>query len=162
MSDDPPVTGTPPTDDPPATGGEDLAAEVEKWKSLSKKNEARAKENATAAKRLRDIEEANKSEAQKAADRVAQAEAEMASVPAKVAEGLRDSLVELGLVTEDDKVLLNASDPETLLAQVKRLGVRGVEGKKNGNRAPLQGRTTNQSGKDEPLREFTRTLFKSG
>lgn len=161
MSDDPSETGTQDTD-PPATGADDLAAEVDKWKSLSKKNEARAKENATAAKRLREIEEAGKSEAQKAADRVAQAEAEMASVPAKVAEGLRDSLVELGLVTEEDKVLLSASDPETLLAQVKRLGMRGVESKKNGNRAPLQGRTTNQTGKDEPLREFTRTLFKAG
>jgi len=155
---------TPPPADPPATEGApvDLSAEVDKWKALSKKNEARAKENSAAAKRLAEIEEAGKTEAQKAADRIAQAEAEVASVPAKVAEQLRDSLVDLGVVSAEDKVLLTASDPETLLAQIQRLGVRTEDRKKNGNRAPLQGRTTNQPGNDESLREFTRSLFKSG
>lgn len=49
--------------------GADLAAEVEKWKSLARKHETRAKENASAASRLAEIEEASKSEAQKLAER---------------------------------------------------------------------------------------------
>lgn len=44
----------------------DLAAELAKWKELSKKNEQRAKANADAAARLAEIEEAQKSAEQKA------------------------------------------------------------------------------------------------
>ncbi len=43
----------------------DLAAEVEKWKSLSRKNEDRAKANSGAAKRLEEIENASKSETER-------------------------------------------------------------------------------------------------
>lgn len=43
----------------------DWKAEAEKWKTLSRQNEARAKENAEKAKRLDETEEANKSELQK-------------------------------------------------------------------------------------------------
>lgn len=162
MSDDAAATGADAqTTDTAATDGAevDLAAEVEKWKALSKKNETRAKENSAAAKRLAEIEEAGKTEAQKAADAKAKAEAEVAAVPARVAEGLRDALVALGVVSEDDKVLLTASDPETLLAQVKRLGARAEDRKKNGNRAPLQGQTTSKTAED-PLREVVAGLFK--
>jgi hypothetical protein len=57
-----------------ATQPKDLAAEVEKWKDLSRKNEARAKANADAAKRLAEIEDAAKSEADKLAERLTAAE----------------------------------------------------------------------------------------
>lgn len=57
----------------------DLAREVEKWKALSRKNELRAKENSTAAKKLQDLEDANKSEFQKAQERAAKAEADVLS-----------------------------------------------------------------------------------
>jgi hypothetical protein len=57
-------TATPePTE--PATG--DLAAEVEKWKSLSQKNEQRAKANATAAKELEELRKQSMTEVEKAA-----------------------------------------------------------------------------------------------
>lgn len=56
----------------------DLAAEVEKWKALARKNEARAKENADKAKRLDDFEEAQKSEAEKLVARAEAAEAKLA------------------------------------------------------------------------------------
>lgn len=62
--------------EPATETGPDLAAEVAKWKALSKKNEARAKENADKAKRLDEIEEASKTELQKLQDRLTQAEAE--------------------------------------------------------------------------------------
>lgn len=165
MSDDAAATGADAqTTDTAATEGAevDLAAEVEKWKTLSKKNETRAKENSAAAKRLAEIEEAGKTEAQKAADRIAKAEAEVAAVPARVAEGLRDALVTLGVVPEDRKILLTATEPEALLEQVK--AIQGLESdrKKNGNRAPLQGQTkspTSTTTADE--REFVNQLFGS-
>lgn len=48
------------------TGGADLQAEVDKWKALSKKNEDRAKANATAAKELEDLKAKSMSEQEKA------------------------------------------------------------------------------------------------
>lgn len=56
----------------------DLAAEVEKWKALSRKNEARATENSDKAKRLDDLEEAQKSETEKLVARAEAAEAKIA------------------------------------------------------------------------------------
>lgn len=139
---------------------ETLTAEVAKWKALSRKNEDQAKANADAAKRLADLEESGKSEAQKAADRVTKAEAEVAKVPSRIAEGLRDALVALGTVSEDDKVLLTASDPETLIAQVQRLTARQGDAKKGGNRAPVAGYTGNGgSGSDDDMRTVVRNLF---
>lgn len=68
-----------------------LAAQVEHWKQMARKNEARAKENAAAAARLTEIEDAQKSEAEKlaakleAAERRA-AEAEQARLRAEIAQ----------------------------------------------------------------------------
>lgn len=56
----------------------DLAAEVAKWKALSRKNEERAKENDAAAKRLAEIDEANKTEAEKLQARADAAEKALA------------------------------------------------------------------------------------
>lgn len=49
-------------------------ADAKKWRDLSRGNERKAKENAEAARKLADIEEANKTEAQKLNDRLAAAE----------------------------------------------------------------------------------------
>lgn len=51
-----------------------LEDEASKWKALSRKHEQTAKQNKTAADRLAELEEAQKSEAQKLADRAAAAE----------------------------------------------------------------------------------------
>jgi hypothetical protein len=75
----------------PETGQvEDPATELAKWKALSQQNEARAKANAEAAKKLAAIEESQKTEQQKLADRLAAAEkraadAELAALRADVA-----------------------------------------------------------------------------
>src|SRR5438270_6909774 len=75
----PPAT---PVATPAATSPEvDYRAEAEKWKALSRQNEAQAKANASAAKRLADLEEAQKTEAQKLAD--AKVAAEKAAVDAQ-------------------------------------------------------------------------------
>ena len=47
-----------------------------------------------------------------------------------------------GLSTEDRDLFLTGSDEATLEAQAKRLAERNAEQKKNGNRAPREGRTT--------------------
>lgn len=62
-----------PPEQPTATDPDPLA-EVEKWKALARKHEQRAKENADARRRLDEIEEASKSEAQKLADKLSAAE----------------------------------------------------------------------------------------
>jgi hypothetical protein len=66
-ADDKPTGDPAPKTDPPAkpdTGN----AEVEKWKALSRKHEAQAKDNAGAAARLKEIEDAAKSETQRLTD----------------------------------------------------------------------------------------------
>lgn len=60
---------------PPAV--EPAPAQEPDWKAEARKWEARAKENSDAAKRLAEIEEAFKTEAQKAAERLAAAEAKV-------------------------------------------------------------------------------------
>jgi hypothetical protein len=53
-------------DDQKAGPDKDWQAEAEKWKSLARKHESTAKGNVDAAKKLADIEEANKTETEKA------------------------------------------------------------------------------------------------
>lgn len=90
----------------------DLAAEVDKWKAMSRKNEARAKENEAAARRLAEIEEANKTELEKALARAEAAEKvvrereeadERARLATDVAErfGIADPGVLSGATLED-------------------------------------------------------------
>lgn len=93
-----PENETPVTDSPetptetaaPATGEKDWKAEAEKWKGFARKHEDQAKANADAAKRLQEIEDAAKSEAQRLAERAEKAEkalaaAEVARMRAEVA-----------------------------------------------------------------------------
>jgi hypothetical protein len=90
-----PPEGTPPPEpDPPESGdpGDEpgLAAEVAKWKALARKHEVRAKQGAAAEKRLAELDEANKTELEKATARAAEAEsraseAEMRAMRAEVA-----------------------------------------------------------------------------
>lgn len=70
--------------------------------------------------------------------KVADAEAEQAKVPATVAEQLRAHLVALHQIPQDDADLfLTATDPEILLRQVSGLVGRN---KTAGNRVPNEGR----------------------
>lgn len=76
---DPPAD---PPDDPPADPpadtdkgkGKDPDAEIAKWKAMARKHEATAKANSDAAKKLAEIEEAQKTEAQKLVDKAEAAE----------------------------------------------------------------------------------------
>lgn len=93
----------------------DLSAEIEKWKALARKNEARAKDNAEKAKRLDELEEANKSELQKLQDQLAAAQ--KAAQDAEVGR-LRASIAARHGVPEP---LLTGTDEESLEASAKVL-----------------------------------------
>lgn len=163
MSDQP---TDPPATDPPAdttkTDPPKPSETVDYWKAKSRENESRAKSNADAAKELTAIKDAQKSDAEKVADRLAAADTQVASVPAKVAEALRVHLVALHKIPEEDaELFLNASDPETLLKQVQRLMDREAtstaDRKKQGNFVPKEGTTSTAPENEE--RAFARDLF---
>lgn len=68
-------------------------ADVDKWKALSRKNEARADENAVKAKRLDEVEDANRTELEREKARADAAEKIIADSKAKTdAESLRSEI----------------------------------------------------------------------
>lgn len=134
---------------------------VEFWKQKAREQEKRAKENATAAQRLKDLEDSQKTEAEKAAERLAAAEATVATVPRMVADGLRAHLVALHQIpAEDAELFLTAGDPELLLKQIDRLVGRAKEAKKPGNHVPREGGNPPAHENDEVA--TARALFGGG
>ena len=109
-------------------------------------------------RRLTELEEAAKTDAEKFADRISKAEAEAASVPAKVADALRTHLVALHEIDpEDAELFLTATDPDLMLKQVTRL--LGQD-KRRKNHVPREGQTPHTAaGETDEMREFTRALF---
>lgn len=130
----------------PREGGEAKTfdeAYVKKLRDEAAKYRTEAKANADAAKRLAEIEEAQKSEAEKVADRLAQAE--------KAAEDARREALRFKIAAkfqvsdEDADLFLTGSDEETLTKQAERLAARNEEaGKPRAPKPdPNQGRTPN-------------------
>jgi hypothetical protein len=126
--DTPPDT---PPDEPPDTPEPKPTETVDFWKAKAREQERRAKANADAAKRLQDLEDAQKSEKQKLEERTAAAERERdearveslrlkvaiaKKLPAELAERLRGE-------TEDELT----ADAESLLALVKDPGKRSPD-----------------------------------
>ena len=107
------------------------------------------------------LEASNLTENEKTANRLSAADAEVAKVPAKVAEALRAHLVTLHEIpAERAELFLTANDPELLLRQVQELVKDAAEGsKKRGNHVPREGSATHSAESDE--RETTRSLFGS-
>ena len=93
----------------------DWEAEARKWKELSRKNEARMKENAEKAKLYDEAQEQGKSELQKAQEAAAKAEARAAAMEA---EALR---AKVAAATGVDADLLSGSSEEELRASAERL-----------------------------------------
>jgi hypothetical protein len=141
------------------TASEQKPAEtVEFWKAKAREQEARAKANAAAAKRLTEIEEAQKSEAEKAADRVKQLESD---VQAAQREALRFNVASKFQISDEDADLfLTGADEATLIKQAERLSERAGERKKQGNVVPKEGTASNATPNDE--RAFVRELFSAG
>lgn len=82
-----------PVADAPDTA-EKLKAELDKWKSLSRKNEDRARENAEAAKAWAEHQEASKSDEEKRVAELEQLKARAAELEASLAAKDREVLVE--------------------------------------------------------------------
>lgn len=130
---------------------------VDFWKQKAREQEKRAKDNAAAAKRLTELEDAQKSEAERANDRISKAEAEVASVPGKVADALKAHLVTLhGIDDEDAELFLTADEPELLLKQVTRL-LGQSDKRQRKNYVPREGENPSAASSDEAT--FARDLF---
>lgn len=103
---------------------EDLQKDLETWKGHARTWENRAKENKNAADQIKAIEDANKSELERAQERLAELEAELNS---SKETALRSSIIaEFALDPEDAEVLLTASDEAGLRAQAERLAVKNT------------------------------------
>lgn len=81
------------TDDASTEDKPDLAAELAKWKSMARKNEALAKQNATAAAKLAKIEEASKSELERAQAAAAEADQRAKAAEERIARALTKAAV---------------------------------------------------------------------
>jgi predicted nucleic acid-binding Zn-ribbon protein len=113
------------------------------------------KELKSKASRLDEIEEAQKSEAEKVADRLAKADAEVAGIPSKVCEALRAHLIKIHEIDQEDaELFLTATEPDLLLKQADRLV--GQSGKRK-NVVPREGRNPNPALTD-PTRDFLRSI----
>jgi len=133
---------------------EDLRKELETWKGHARTWEDRAKANKNAADQIKAIEDANKTELEKALDQVAALQAELNS---SKESALRSSIIaEFSLDPEDASVLLTASDEEGLRAQAERLAAKNTPKttKVSVNNADLEGHSEPNS-RDA----FARKLF---
>lgn len=129
---------------------------VEFWKQKAREQEKRAKENADAAKRLVEIEDAQKSEAQKAADRMAEAEKRAAEAEAKVLR--REVALEFKLDKDDAELLDALTDEDAMKRFAERLA-NASEDKRKRNHVPNEGKTHSKAGMNDEMREFARNLF---
>ena len=154
-----PATGaTEQTTEPPATGTETTTVTDARLPedhpvvlALKKAND----EAAASRLRLKEIEDAEKSELEKANETAAN-ETERANTLETELHQLRAALKH-GLDLEDVD-LLGTGTAEDIEARAKRLADRSTATKKNGNRAPREGLTQSNPAEDE-MRAFTRNLF---
>lgn len=148
-------------DDTPQEQTNELPNDHPLVKSLAAQK-AEIKELKAKAKRLDDLERAQMSEAEKAAERIAKAEAAAASVPAEVTKHLKAHLVTLDEIdSEDADLFLTATDPELLLKQHARL-LDKLGKRKHKNHVPLEGKPPRNAEPTNDMREFTRNLFNPG
>lgn len=112
------------------------------------------------AEKFDELDAANKSEVERAAEKAAAAERERDEARA---EALRLRIATKHGISDPDDIdlFLTGTDEETLTKQAERLGQRSEDRKKNGNRVPREGTTPREPAEDE-MREFTRNLFKTG
>lgn len=92
---------------------------VDYWKQRARQNEAQAKANADAAKRLQDIEDAQKSTEQKAAEQAAKVQRDLQEAKAETA---RYKAAAKHRVSEDNFDLLGLGTEEEITARAERVG----------------------------------------
>lgn len=123
-----------------------LKAEARKW-------EAQAKANKSAADELAQIRESQKTEAEKAAERLAEAEKRATEAEARAQR--RDIALEFKLSREDAGLLDTLTDEAAMRTLAERLAAVESDKKKNGNVSPREG-TTPSSVATDPKRAWLR------
>jgi len=127
-------------------------AEVKKWRDLSRKNEARVKELSPAAQKLAEIEERDKTEAQKLADRAAAAERRAAEVEgryhrtlAAAQYSLPAELIDLIGGTSEEEITASAEQIASVIntrveeqVAARLAAITAANGNGNGNGTPPQ------------------------
>ena len=131
---------------------------VDKLRKESAKYRTEAKANAEAAKRLAELEESQKTEAQKQAERIAELEKQIEGATVQAVRARMAAKYQID--PEDADLFLTGSDEETVEAQAKRLSERVSTNKKNPPRVPKEGTVTDPT--DSQDREFARQLFGRG
>lgn len=110
------------------------------------------------AAKLDEIEQANKSEAQKLAEAKAALERDLEKAKA---EAMRLRIAaKFGISDEDADLFLTGTDEATLTKRAERLAQRAEDRKKTGNYVPREGTNPKPPASDE--REFVRQFFASG
>lgn len=160
-----PTTTEVTTEEQPDTGKEiDWRAEADKWKSLSRKHEGTAKQNAEAAKRLAEIEEAQKTAEQKAADKAA--EADMKATKAQREADLLRVAMRKGLTEAQAKRLQGdtleelEADADELLASFVRPVDPPVEDKPDASSRPKEKMKSGAIGPNDKPPQLTREDLK--
>lgn len=139
----------------PITSQDDLNRVLDARLKREREKFADYKDVKAKASRLDEIEQASKSEAQKATDRLAAAEKD-------VAVARRESLrlrvaAKHGISDDDADLFLNGDDEATLTRQAERLTGRETERKKQGNHVPREG--NNSTTIESADREVVRAVF---
>lgn len=139
---------TPHGDAPEGEQGEkttDWQAEARKWEARSKENLRKAKENESAAQRLAEIEEAQKTESQKLIERAEAAERALAQ---QQTEALRLRVAAKHGITEDYLDLLTGTDEAELEARAVKVAslITPTEQPKKGAWAPFDPEEGGQPG----------------
>lgn len=128
---------------------------VDKLRKESAKYRTEAKANAEAAKRLAELEESQKTEAQKQAEKIAELERQIEGATVQAVRARMAAKYQID--PEDADLFLTGSDEETVEAQAKRLSERVSASKNNPPPVSKEGTVTNAVGSDDE-REFLRHL----
>ena len=143
-----------PAQEPDAGESKDIdwVAQARKWEQRAKDANRRVKELEPVAAKAVELEEASKSELQKAQERAEAAERALAEATATAARA------EVAAAKGVPVALLSGDTREALEASADALLAFRDETARKGNYAPSEGRTSNID-KGGELREFTRNLF---
>lgn len=128
---------------------------VDKLRKENAKYRTEAKANAEAAKRLAELEESQKSEAEKQAERIAELEKQIEGATVQAVRARMAAKYQID--PEDADLFLTGTDEETVEAQAKRLSERVSASKNNPPPVSKEGAVTNAVGSDDE-REFLRHL----
>lgn len=141
----------------PITSQDDLNKVIAERLQRERAKYADYKDVKAKAAKLDEIENAGRTEAEKAQARINELESALTAVRT---ESTRLRIAsEHGITDADDIALfLTGTDEETLAKQAKRLAERTADRQKNGNHVPAEGRTPNPPKADQ-TRELARSLF---